>query len=255
MASIVSYVQLGLMIMTAAAAVLAAVWARSAAQDGAAARKLVEALAEALRRGHGYPDPSGAAVAQGTPVSPSGEREAEPAQLPEPAHARTAVGLAAPFVPTPGASAARGSKRRSSPRARSIRGRPTRRHSAWRRLLADDGARVGDSPRVAAWDLDAGEPPTPFLSPPTSFPPAPTSCPPAPTSCPPAPTPLPSRPTPILSTATLVSSTATFVLSQPTLALSQPTPIPSTAAPFLSRTTLVLSRPTACLLADDAPPC
>lgn len=99
MASVVSYFELGLMILAASAAVLAAVWARSAAENGREARRLMEALAEAMRKGHGYPDPSAVA----TPAPASGPREAEGAQLPEPVHARAAAGaLLTPFRPSPG---------------------------------------------------------------------------------------------------------------------------------------------------------
>jgi hypothetical protein len=96
--TVVLYAQLALTLLATSAAIFAAFWARSAAHDGAVARKLVEALAEAFRKGHPYSDPSAAAVV--TPAPTSGEREAPDL---EPVHARIAAGAARERRLPPGA--------------------------------------------------------------------------------------------------------------------------------------------------------
>jgi hypothetical protein len=71
-------VQLALTAITLAVAVLGVLWARSGAQEGERARKLVEALTAAFRKGHPCSDPSAAAVVTPFKPVPAPPPEAEP---------------------------------------------------------------------------------------------------------------------------------------------------------------------------------
>jgi hypothetical protein len=91
----VNYAQAVLTLLTVAMTIVVAAWARSAAKDGKEARRLVETLAEAFRIGHGYSDPSGAAVVTEGAVE-SGEPSAATARRIE------ALDLPVPAVDTRG---------------------------------------------------------------------------------------------------------------------------------------------------------